>query len=319
MKNRVLFFGFVILLLSGGLFCSVHEDANNNDHIKVIGIASDTIDSKKEPKRVLSASDITFDTIILEEGAKTTTRSFIVSRIDALLNSSLKKWTEDAGLTYPTECAVLRCFKKEHEFEVWAGNSENLQLVKTFEVCSFDDQPGTKLYEGDSKTPEGFYYSSFYYSSQYWFMWINLDPSEVDNSGSSGDGSGFRICIDYPNSADWARHKKYTKKPSPGSAICIHGNCVSAGCVSFENRVFLPVYAFASHHNEKKYGPLQVHIFPFRFTQENYDAFCDGNSYIDSESLVKIWKNLEEGCIKFENERTPLKFSCSAELYTFSN
>ena len=81
----------------------------------------------------------------------------IIARIEKMVGKTMQYWTEKAGVNYPPKCVVFRNFKLEGEFEIWGGNTDkNLKLIKTFEVCAADFQPGPKLQQGDYKTPEGF-------------------------------------------------------------------------------------------------------------------------------------------------------------------
>ena len=102
------------------------------------------------------------------------------------------------------------------------------------------------------------------------------------------------------------------KHTRPGGEICLHGNCVSAGCASFKNADFLPVFAFARHHDTKKFGKLQLHIFPFRFeklSDADKSALAEKYPYNDAwgkQKLLQFWANLKEGYDKFNSNPNPL-------------
>jgi hypothetical protein len=119
---------------------------------------------------------------------------FIKSRLEALVGTYLKGQCEKNGLTYPPKFVLFRFFKYEEEFEVWAGNtqSDSLKRILLLKVCAVDNVPGTKLEEGDGKTPEGFYNSPLYYGSTADFMWIKLNNSEIGTYGKVGYGSSFK-------------------------------------------------------------------------------------------------------------------------------
>jgi len=187
-------------------------------------------------------------------------------------------------------------------------------------VCAVDDEPGTKFKEGDGKTPEGFYNCSTLYGSSNWFMWINLNYNQIDDSGEVGNGfSGFRICTDYPHSIDRLRTKeKLGNKISPGGQICIHGNCVTAGCISFKNRNYLPVFLAMIHHNQKLYGNIKVHTFPFRFTEQLKLEYSESvNSEQTPEELINFWNQIEEGYNLFEKSHKALNVTYSGNKYIF--
>jgi murein L,D-transpeptidase YafK len=211
----------------------------------------------------------------------------------------------------PPDCTVIRIFKEEKECEIWAKNAsqDTLSLITTLQICSMDFSPGPKLRQGDGKTPEGFYYGDFSYYSKNWFMWMDLN--NVNQSGEVGKGSAFRICLNYPNRID-QRHTEIAGFNNTGGAICVHGNCVSIGCVSFRNNDFLLVYAFSRYHNSSKYGKIQFHIFPFRFSEkteveinELSNRFIHLKSY-SSDKLRRFWKNLKFGDNLFNNHKMPL-------------
>ncbi|MEM6532937.1 MAG: L,D-transpeptidase family protein [Myxococcota bacterium] len=189
------------------------------------------------------------------------TPAAIRARIEELAGHHFERWTQDAGLDYPPERVEFRVYKSEREMEIWgAAERGPLKRIVTLSVCAVDDEPGTKMRQGDGKTPEGTYNARALYPSRYAWMWMTLNPDAIDAFGFPGIGSAFRLCLDYPNASDRARSKAagFTK---PGGGICIHGNCVSSGCVSFTNRDFLAVFAFAMHHHG---GNPKFHIFPKR-------------------------------------------------------
>lgn len=214
-------------------------------------------------------------------------------------------------IKYPPDCTVIRVFKQERECEIWSKDSsqDSLSLIMTIPICAMDFEPGPKLKAGDSKTPEGFYYGDFAYYSNNWFMWIDLN--NVNKSGEVKKGSAFRICLNYPNQID-QRHTNMAGFSTPGGAICVHGNCVSIGCISFLNKNFIPVYAFSRHHNSTKYGKIQYHVFPFRSSDKTEaeitafsKSFIHHNKYSPNE-VKKFWKSLEFGENLFNNEKMPL-------------
>lgn len=246
----------------------------------------------------------------------------ILKAVDAVVSAEDKSLCEAAGLRWPPEAVVLRIFKKEREAELWGMNTgqKKMALIKTLPVCAMDFEPGPKLREGDEKTPEGFYRPGFEYGSKFWFMWIDL--AKPDDKGEVGKGSSFKMCTEYPNKADKLRSKAAGMK-SPGSEICIHGNCASVGCASFKNRDFLHVFSFSRHHDAGAHGPLQTHIFPFRFDrvpaaerEALADAYIHASAF-GKEKLLRFWENLEQGFTLFNKDPRPLDFKTSRKGYSF--
>ena len=246
----------------------------------------------------------------------------ILAKIDSIIKGDVEKWCREKGVAYPPSAVVLRIFKMEREIEIWAKNApqEKMALIKTLPVCAMDFSPGPKISEGDGRTPEGFYHPGFAYGSRYYWMWMNLD--DVDATGEPGKGSSFKMCTEYPNALDAKRTKDAHYKRT-GGEICVHGNCVSAGCPSFKNRDFLPVFAFARHHDEQKHGRLQLHIFPFRFDKVNDErraALAGSYPYVDAvgkRRLLAFWKNLQEGFDAFNANPNPLKIVLEKDTYRF--
>ena len=260
----------------------------------------------------------------IPKGTNERSASFIKTRLEALVGSFLKEKCTKNGLNYPPKFVMFRFFKHEEEFEVWAGNtrSDSLKRILLLKVCAVDNVPGTKLAEGDGKTPEGFYNSPLYYGSNADFMWIKLNNSEITTYGKKSYGSSFKMCLDYPNSVDRLKTKTVMKHNRPGSAICIHGNCVSIGCISFENNNYLPVYLAALGHNSTKYDHIKIHIFPFRFddiSEAEKLQFSKADTRIKSEMVLKDWNNLQEAYDLFNKTRKAIKFRLSKDKYYYSS
>jgi murein L,D-transpeptidase YafK len=283
----------------------------------------------QEKNNTMQNPENDFDEVIIDKvkdipkGTNERSSSFIKKRLEALVGNFLKEKCLKNNVNYPPQFILFRFFKYEKEFEVWAGNSQSdsLKRILLLKVCAVDDVPGTKLEEGDGKTPEGFYNARLYYGSNAAFMWINLNNSEISTYGTVGEGSSFKMCLDYPNSLDRLKTKTVMKHNRPGSAICIHGNCVSIGCISFKNENYLPVYLAALGHNSIKYDNIKIHIFPFRFdnyTDEEKLQFSKADNRINSQRVLKDWANLQEAYELFNKERKALKFTLSKDKYSYS-
>ncbi len=283
----------------------------------------------QEKQKSMQSFEHQFDKVKIDKvvdipkGTNERSASFIKTRLEALVGNYLKGQCEKNRLTYPPQFVLFRFFKYEEEFEVWAGNSrsDSLKRILLLKVCAVDNVPGTKLEQGDGKTPEGFYNSPLYYGSTADFMWIKLNNSEISTYGKVGYGSSFKMCLDYPNSLDRLKTKTVMKHNRPGSAICIHGNCVSIGCISFENENYLPVFLAALNHNSDKYGNIKIHIFPFRF--DNFSEveklkFSKADSRIKSQKVLNDWNNLQEAFDLFNKKHKALKFTLSKDKYLYS-
>ncbi len=162
----------------------------------------------------------------------------ILMRIDSLIAPKLRQWC-DGKIKYPPDCTVLRIFKREKPCEIWAKNQmmDSLRHITDIDICAMDFEPGPELRINDGKTPEGFYHGRFGYWSRYARIWMELRENRLDRFGTPGTGSCFKICTEYPDRLDRERSRS-AGFANPGGSICIPGNCVTAGCVSFSNRNF---------------------------------------------------------------------------------
>lgn len=311
---------YLIFVLLFFVTCNQNAQENKNKQTNKINIAKEPeltklveIPARGNSFRIDSVPDI-------KKGAKERSSVFIKSRLQKLVGNSLKEICDKEGISYLPKFILFRTFKMEREFEIWAANkrTDSLHLLLSLPICSMDFEPGPKLEEGDGKTPEGFYNSRILYGSQADFMWIKLNNKDIDTYGSVGTGSSFKICLDYPNTFDWQQTKKIKKHSSPGSAICAHGNCVSIGCLSFENRNYLPLFLFALGHDQNKYGKIKIHIFPFRFTEQLKKKYAKTGITISEKQMLSFWDNLEDAYKLFEIERKALKISVSTTKYSYS-
>jgi murein L,D-transpeptidase YafK len=248
--------------------------------------------------------------------------SAISERIEEMIGAEMRGWCEEKGVAYPPDKVLFRVFKIEREIEIWAMSEGmvSMKLVATVPVCSMDFLPGPKLEQGDGKTPEGFYHissKSFGSGSKFYWMWMCLSEASIEDAGEAGNCSCLKICLEYPNDVDKARSKVGLGIRDPGDGICIHGNCVTAGCVSFENRDLLPVYGFAALHHRKRNEDLQFHIFPFRFKGKDLDAVAIDpaiKSRLGEVKTRRFWRNLKMGYDLFEASKLPLKVHTGARL-----
>lgn len=176
-----------------------------------------------------------------------------------------------AGVAFPPRQLLLRVFKDEALLEVWAGGPDaQLAPVAQYEICSASGRAGPKRKQGDGQVPEGFYtidafneHSSYYLSMR----------------------------ISYPNRSDRILgHPRH-----PGSAIMIHGNCVSIGCLAMSDERMQEIWVMAAAMRRGK-RRIHVHIFPGRDMADYIEA-------MPNLELKSFWKNLQEGYDSFEATR----------------
>ena len=178
----------------------------------------------------------------------------------------------------------IRIFKESNELEVWIKGGKQYSLFKTYEICSYSGELGPKQQEGDRQSPEGFY-----------FVQSNhLNPF-----------SSFHLSfnIGYPNNYD----KAYGRT---GSALMVHGSCVSIGCFAMTDPKVEEIYTLAEAALKNSQPFFRVHIFPFRMTAENMARH-------KHSKWIKFWENLKEGYDLFEMDRVPPDTTVKQKKYVF--
>ena len=184
------------------------------------------------------------------------------------VTTQLQTEFESSNLDYGSS-VFIRIFKQEAELEIWIKNQNRFKLFKTYPVCNFGfGDLGPKLEEGDGKAPEGFYF---------------VTPKQLNPYSSYH----LSFNLGYPNKYDRA-HKR------TGSALMVHGNCVSVGCYAMTDAKIEEIYSLvhAAFENEQPF--IRVHAFPFRMTDVNMEKNKE-SEWID------FWNNLKQGYDYFEN------------------
>lgn len=193
-------------------------------------------------------------------------------------DESMKKLFESKGLSYPSNQLFFRAFKKENIFEMWAKDTKTSQfvLVKSYEICYMSGESGPKRKRGDHQVPEGFYHVDYY------------------NPWSSFH---LAVRINYPNASD----KKLSHFKDLGDDICIHGSCVSVGCISIMDENIKEVYWQMVQAHGAGQAQIPVHIFPTKMTSENLEKLKE--EYKNDKATLALWENLKEGYELFEKSK----------------
>ena len=179
----------------------------------------------------------------------------------------------------------IRVFKEEKQLELWVDDGKQFQLFKTWAICKFSGKLGPKLKEGDKQAPEGFYFVPR----------SHMNPR-----------SRFHLSFNlgYPNAYDRA-HKR------TGSALMVHGNCVSIGCYAMTDARIEEIYSLCDAALQNGQRFFRVHSFPFRMTEANLKRH--GKS-----KWLAEWRNLKTGYDWFEKTKRPPNVTVSSKRYTFS-
>jgi len=191
----------------------------------------------------------------------------ISTRIKPVLQEELRA----AGYSWGAPVFV-RIFKQPGQLELWLEKDGRFGLFKTYDVCSFGGKGiGPKTMQGDGRAPEGFYFVTA----------RQMNPF-----------SRFHLAFNlgYPNRYD--RHRGRT-----GSALMVHGGCVSIGCFAMTDNGIEEIYVLAEAALCGGQPFFRVHIFPFHMTPENMHRYR-------RSVWIGFWKNLQTGYRWFENTKT---------------
>lgn len=206
-------------------------------------------------------------------------------QVTARVRPILEQDMESVGLRFGASI-YMRIFKEEHELELWVQNDSQFVLYKTYPVCCWSGTLGPKLQYGDFQAPEGFYYTK---------------PSSLNPY------SAFHLSFntEYPNLYDQLRGRT-------GSAIMVHGNCVSIGCFAMTDPGIEDLYTLADGALRNGQPFFRIHIFPFRMNRENMEKHNQSEWY-------SFWENLKEGYDYFEeHNHTPPNVDVKNLRYIFN-
>ncbi|MGZ8558983.1 MAG: energy transducer TonB [Chitinophagaceae bacterium] len=189
---------------------------------------------------------------------------------------TLQKQFEAKNLIWPAKYIYIRSFKYDSQLEVWVKDEiqQPFKLFKTYKVCALAGTLGPKRLEGDYQVPEGFYYiNEFNPRSEYYLS----------------------LGINYPNVSD----RILSDSLRPGSAIYIHGSCVTVGCIPIMDQQIDELYILAAHAKSQGQDYIPVHIFPIRFNVTRSIKYLDNLTREDAY-LKKFAVSLEGAFDYFE-------------------
>ena len=189
---------------------------------------------------------------------------------------TLQKQFEAQKLVWPAKYLYIRSFKYDSQLEVWVKNElkDQFKLFKTYKVCALAGTLGPKRIEGDYQVPEGFYYINEFNPKSSFYLSLGLN---------------------YPNASD----KILSDSLRPGSAIYIHGSCVTVGCIPIRDEQIDELYILAAHAKDQGQDFIPVHIFPVRFNKERSVKYLE-NLTKDDPVLKKFANRLEDAFDYFE-------------------
>lgn len=203
----------------------------------------------------------------------------------ARIQPKLSKALADQGLDWGAPI-FIRIFKEPGELELWVKTRDNVfKHFKTYDICRFSGGLGPKTKQGDNQSPEGFYY---------------VTPNQMN------PWSQYHLSFNlgYPNAYDRLHGRT-------GSALMVHGNCVSIGCYAMTDAYVDEIYSLAAAALEGNQGFFRVHIFPFRLEPEALAKYQDHPWY-------DFWRNLQQGYRYFERNHIPPNVTAAKGQYVFN-
>lgn len=181
----------------------------------------------------------------------------------------------------------IRIFKEPSELEVWLrGPDQRFTLFKRYIICRFSGQLGPKVQTGDMQAPEGFY---------------SVGPGQMN----PWSNNHLSFNLGYPNLYDQSLGRT-------GSALMVHGGCTSEGCFAMTDYYMDEIYTLVDAALASGQMEFQVHIYPFRMTQENLNKHR-------RSPWFSFWKNLKRGYDLFEAHRLPPLVDVHEHRYVFSH
>ncbi len=196
---------------------------------------------------------------------------------------TLKKHFEQQQLTWGA-AVHIRIYKATNELEVWVAKGAGFELFKNYPICTYSGKLGPKQATGDLQSPEGFYF---------------VKPAQLN------PWSQFHLSFNlgYPNAYDRSHGRT-------GSALMVHGDCVSIGCYAMTDALIEEIYTVMVAAFEAGQPFIRVHAFPFRMTADNMRAHQDSN-------WLPFWQNLKAGYDYFEQHNRPPNVEVAGGKYVF--
>lgn len=205
---------------------------------------------------------------------------------------TVKNYFHNKNLKYQGYHLFIRAFKTERKVEVWIreSNTTTYTLLTEYDFCSTSGTLGPKREEGDLQIPEGVYHINHFNPQSNFYLSLG---------------------INYPNKSDLV----LSDRRSPGSAIYIHGNCVTVGCIPITDDKIKELYILAVEARNNGQEKIPVHIFPAKLTDEKLNSL--EQQYNDNQQLTRFWRSLQPVFKEFETKKTipAVKVSQAGEYY----
>jgi murein L,D-transpeptidase YafK len=180
----------------------------------------------------------------------------------------------------------LRILKEPSLLEVFVDTGTRFSLLAAYPICRWSGTLGPKQREGDGQAPEGYY---------------------TVRRGQLNPYSAYHLSFDlgYPNAYDRAHRRT-------GSALMVHGSCVSIGCYAMTDEGIEAIYTLIAAALDAGQDAVRVHALPFRLTTPDAAARIDASPWKD------LWTDLRDGELAFERTGRPPRISVRNRRYVVS-
>lgn len=173
----------------------------------------------------------------------------------------------------------IRVFKAEQKLELWAKNAEDaaFKLIREYDICQTSGTLGPKRMEGDLQMPEGFYYINHFNPQSNFYLSLG---------------------INYPNASD----KILGVKGKLGSAIYIHGSCVTIGCFPITDDKIKELYFFCVEAKNNGQTEIPITVYPAKLTDMQYSDLT--SKYKTDTDKTNLWADLKKAFDFFNVHKT---------------
>jgi murein L,D-transpeptidase YafK len=211
--------------------------------------------------------------------SQTSFANYKVAGLSDKLEDTLHKQFNAQKLKWPLKAMYIRSFKFDKQIEVWVKDdtTKSYKLFKTYKVCMQSGRMGPKRMEGDYQVPEGFYHINEFNPNSNYHLSLGLN---------------------YPNASD----KILSDATRPGTAIYIHGSCVSVGCIPVTDAYIEEIYLLAGKAKNAGQEFIPVHVFPIRYNVKKSADYLAEACKINP-SLTPFSARLKEAFDFFEDKK----------------
>lgn len=162
----------------------------------------------------------------------------------------------------------VRIVKDARTLELFVeGAGGRFVRFRTYPICAYSGALGPKLREGDGQAPEGVYL---------------VRPRQLNPA------SAFHLSFDlgFPNAFDRAHGRT-------GSALMVHGNCVSIGCYAMTDPGIEEIWTAVAAALRGGQAAVPVHAFPFVMTPQALAARSANPNAAFWTDLAAVWAAFE--------------------------